>query len=159
MRKKNITLLILAFICLFSFLSCNQSLPKDVTDPETLGSAKENDFASPSNISECITEDGYLVLPISECRVFVLENYKTELEKVDIALLKAAEETITGKMSAYTDNFVFYLEMNNGYLRLCVEAIIDIDPPNVKTGENGEIIDSGCDIDHKHIFFGERITK
>ena len=99
-------------------------------------------------------------MPISKDKVLIRDEYKNQLGNIDIELLKYAEESITDKMSAYTDAPGFSLQFDNfGYLCLHTEWIVDIDPPNIVTGENGEIIDSGCNIDHKHIFFSERITK
>jgi len=114
-------------------------------------------------ISEYVAEENdkqYLVLPISKSKIHIRDEYKPYLNDIDIDLLKKAEETITNKMSLYTDSPGFNLQTDNeGNLCLGTEWIVDIDPPNTVSGENGEIIVSGCNIDHKHIFFSERITK
>ncbi len=159
---KKIPLLLLAFVCLISLFSCGKfQVSEGQTDiPD---STQESDITISDHLSEYLTyENGKqcLVLPISKDKVFIHDEYKNQLGNIDIELLKYAEETITDKMSAYTDVPEFFLQFDNsGYLCLYTEWIADIDPPNIVTDENGEIIDSGCDIDHKHIFFSERITK
>ena len=48
-----------------------------------------------------------------------------------------------------------YLEINSkGKLCLSSETIVDINPPKVQIAD-GEIINSGCNIDHKHVFESE----
>ena len=90
----------------------------------------------------------------------VLDEYKQHLNNIDVELLKTAEETICDKISVYTELPGFSLRFDDsGYLCLHIERIVDIEPPNVITDDNGEIINGGCNIDHKHIFFDERITK
>ena len=50
-----------------------------------------------------------------------------------------------------------FLEINSkGQLCLSFEVIVDINPPKVQISD-GEIIDSGCNIDHKHVFESEVI--
>ena len=160
---KKIALLLLAFVCSLSLFSCGKSQVSDDTKTDISDSTQESDITISDHLSEYLTyENGKqcLVLPISKDKVFIHDEYKNQLGNIDIELLKYAEESITDKMSAYTDAPGFSLQFDNfGYLCLHTEWIVDIDPPNIVTGENGEIIDSGCNIDHKHIFFSERITK
>ena len=133
-------------------------IPSDILD-----STQAGDTIVEDPLSECLlNENGiqYILLPISKIKIQVSSTYKSHLNNLDFDLLKSAEERITEKMSAYTNNSGVYLQADNaGYLYLCLEAIVNINPPNVVTGENGEIIDGGCNIDHRHIFFSERITK
>ena len=73
-----------------------------------------------------------------------------EKQEIDFTLLKAAEEKITSEISKYSDHSSFYLSLDGEHLRLSVEVIVDIAAPL-----NG---DTGCSIDHEHLFFGEQIT-
>lgn len=146
---------ILTVVVMFSLAGCSTHQSDSQETSSTIPETKD--------ISEyLIEEDGgqYLILPISRSKIFVRDEYKQHLDNIDIELLKTAEEIICDKMSAYTETPRFSLLFDNsGYLCLYTEWIVDIDPPNVVTRENGEIIDRGCNIDHKHIFFSERITK
>ncbi len=96
----------------------------------------------------------HLVLPISKSKVYVRDQYKDYLDKIDLNLLKKAEEKITQQTSQYEDTFGFDLQVDSGHLYLCTEVIVDIEPPK---SEGGEIM-GGCNIDHEHKFFREKIT-
>ena len=106
------------------------------------------------SISEyLIAEDGYqyLILPISKSKIIVFDEYIRYLNYIDLDLLETSEKKITEEVSQYPNKPSFLLNINEGYLCLCVEAIVNIDPP-----QNGEV---GCGIDHEHKFFVERISK
>lgn len=146
---------ILTLVVMFSLAGCSTHRSDSPETSSTISGTKD--------ISEyLIEEDGeqYLILPISQSKIFVRDEYKQYLDNIDIELLKTAEKNICDKMSAYTETPGFSLQFDNsGYLCLHTEWIVDIEPPNVVMDDNGEIINSGCNIDHKHIFFYERITK
>lgn len=147
---------VIALCMAFAFVAC------DSRDTSAKGNGTPENLQV-DNLPEYFTEEEgkqYLILPISKSKVRIENQHKNYLENIDIELLKTAEEIITEKMSAYIDNPCFGLQIDSaGYLCLYVEWIVDINPPNVVTSENGQIIDSGCNIDHEHIFFRERITK
>ena len=174
---------ILTLIVMFSLAGCNTNQPdssqetssaiSETKDIQEISSAvpETNDIQETSSaisetkdISEYLIEKNgwqYLILPVSQSEIIVRDDYKQHLNDIDIELLKTAEEKINDKMSAYTESHIFYLMLDNsGYLCLYAECIVDIEPPNVVTDDSGEIIDiGGCNIDHKQIFFHERITK
>ncbi len=53
-----------------------------------------------------------------------------------------------------------YFEYENGKLYVCAEEIRSINPPNVETNEAGDIIiNSGCGIDHDHVFYEEEVIR
>ena len=109
-----------------------------------------------------IEENGnkYLVLPISQIKIGIWHGHENYLSNIDVEMLKTAEKIISDKMSAYTTSPAFALEKDSSdSFYLCAEWIVDIDPPNVVTDENGEVYENGCGIDHEHIFFSELITK
>ena len=136
---------ILTLAVMFSFAGCSTHISETKAISEYL-----------------IEEDGrqYLISPISQSKIFVGDEYKQYLDDIDIELLKTAEQTICDKMSAYTETPRFSLQFDNsGNLCLHTEWIVEIDPPNIVTDDNGEAIEGGCNVDHKHIFFYERITK
>jgi hypothetical protein len=170
---KKVALLVLAFICILSFFACNQSKPNDETNPDTLDESQVYDDTTPdsldsSQVSEATTplpeyleyDDEYqhynIILPISKTRVGVDPDFEDQLDNIDIELLKSAEEILTDKMSTYKDQYYFGLQGDSsGHLCLFAEAIVPLDPPEIITGESGWT----SSIDHKHIFFIERIAK
>ena len=82
-------------------------------------------------------------------------NYSRFLPYLTIEKLQDAEEKLKNKMSEYNSSSYMYLGINsNGQLCLSFETIVDIDPPKVQMVD-GEIINSGCNIDHKHVFESE----
>ena len=82
-------------------------------------------------------------------------NYSRFLPYLTIEKLQDAEEKLKNKMSEYDSSSYMYLGINsNGQLCLSFETIVDIDPPKVQMVD-GEIINSGCNIDHKHVFESE----
>ena len=99
-------------------------------------------------------EDGeyYLILPTSgkKLRILYAEYAPEDLERIDPALLMAAEAKLNYEMGAYDVDYHFYAAAYDGEIWLCVEAIRDIHSPN---GENG------CGIDHEHIMLQEKITQ
>lgn len=101
-----------------------------------------------------VEEDGeyYLILPSSgkKLRILYAEYAPEDLERIDPALLMAAEAKLNYEMGAYDVDYHFYAAAYDGEIWLCVEAIRNIDSPN---GENG------CGIDHEHIMLEEKITK
>ena len=102
-----------------------------------------------------IEENGeyYLILPASgeRIRIHYSQYAQADLERIDIALLMAAEAKLNYQMAPYNVEYHFYSAAYDGEIWLCVEAIVNIDPPN---GEG-----SGCNIDHEHIILSEQITK
>lgn len=106
-------------------------------------------------------EDGksYLVLPVSKEKVEIDDDYASYVKDIDGYLLKTAEEKIGEKISLYPENSDFYLETYDGYLCLCVEVIVQLDPPAPSIDGSDEYVMRGCGIDHDHKFFSERITK
>ena len=157
MKKKIIIpgIMMMTLVVLFSFAGCSAHQPDSQKPSTTIPDTKD--------ISEyLIEEDGeqYLFLPISQSKIFVPDEYKQHLDNIDIELLITADESMCDKRSSYTEIPGISLEFDtSGYLCLYAEWIVDIEPPNIVTADNGEIISSGCNIDHEHIFFDVRITK
>ena len=113
--------------------------------------------------SENVVYEGekyYIILPISKDKIWVHNSCIQYLPLLDDELLEKAEETIYKQAAAYTDSHIgcSVSPDASGYLCLDLELIVDIDPPNVRTDSEGMIIDGGCNIDHKHVFFRERIA-
>ena len=109
-----------------------------------------------NNISEYLTEEGndqYLILPVSKSKVRVSDLHTQYLYDIDLNLLRTSEEKINGIISQYPKNSGFYVQYYDGYLRLCTEVIVEIDPPESTD------ISGGCGIDHEHKYFDEPITK
>ncbi len=74
--------------------------------------------------------------------------------------LEDAKEKIKEQAQKYgediEDGMLHYTEID-GYICLCLEIIVDIDPPTYETDENETA--GGCGIDHEHVFFSEQICK
>ena len=82
-------------------------------------------------------------------------NYSRFLPYLTIEKIQEAEEKLKDKMAEYDSDSYMYLEINSkGQLCLSFEIIVDINPPKVQMVD-GEIINSGCNIDHKHVFESE----
>lgn len=104
-----------------------------------------------------LEEDGekFLQLPVSQKRVYVWKQMWEYLDKVDYALLEAADNALLEEIAPYADDKPGYsLVVYEGELCICVEIIVDINPP-ATTPDNTE----GCGIDHEHLFFRKPITK
>ena len=94
---------------------------------------------------------------ILNCNEVNAGKYSCFLPYLTIEQIQQAEEILKNKMAEYDSGSYMYLEINSkGQLCLSFEAIVDINPPKVQISD-GEIIDSGCNIDHKHVFESEII--
>ena len=100
----------------------------------------------------------YLTLPLSGDRIRVSEHQLAALESVTPQMLENAERVILEQMEAYSDSKggIYFGNDAQGYLCLQAELIVDINPPKTQI-QDGEIVASGCNIDHKHVFFSQRI--
>ena len=127
--------------------SATNDVSENQTDPTSLDNKKMSEYLT--------EEDGwqYLILPISKNKIRVREQYTQYLDDIDLDLLRAAEENISGKLSQHSNNSCFYLQVDEGYLCLYAEVIVKLDSP--ASADNI----GGCGIDHEHLFFCERITK
>ena len=106
--------------------------------------------------ASCVSQDAEgvtLVLPISGRTLKVQDKFDAYVSQVDDALVADADQGLPAGCH-------LYLEVDDeGYLCLCGEEIVFIDPPKVESGAEDEVIDSGCGIDHKHMYYRFRITK
>ena len=94
---------------------------------------------------------------ILNCHASSEGKYSCFLPYLTIEQIQEAEEKLKNKMAEYDSGSYMYLEINSkGQLCLSFEVIVDINPPKVQISD-GEIIDSGCNIDHKHVFESEVI--
>jgi hypothetical protein len=86
--------------------------------------------------------------------IWVSESLKNDLENIDVELLKNADQNMIDAMPFSTEGpGINIIKNQSGNLCLAAGWIVDIDPPEVVTDENGEtIIDKGCNIDHRHEF-------
>ena len=73
-----------------------------------------------------------------------------------ISALSSAKRKIENQTAKYNETNNFYFLETDGYLCLCSEIIVDIDPPKYETDEDGNSY-GGCGIDHDHLFFTENI--
>ena len=109
------------------------------------------------------TDEQYFVnldndLNIIESRASNIGEYSKYLNDGDFkAAFYAAKAKIDEKAASYNETPHYYFIEEEGYLCLCTELIVSIDPPNYETDDDGTVIDGGCGIDHEHIFFCERI--
>ena len=98
------------------------------------------------------TENGkkYLILPISNEKIEILEEYEQYICEIDKELLQNAEENLNVQTQQYSEKSNFYLQIHEGSLCLAIEIIVDLE----STTDS-----SGCGIDHEHLYFKEQITK
>ena len=135
--------------------------PMAVTKIESAGNVSPTQTEEKDPVLEYLVREGnqYLVMPISREEVRVWEEHTQHLSKIDLDLLKAAEEKLAVYLAEDSNNSGFYLQLKDGVLHLCVEVIVDIIPPQTVTMEDGYVLGSGCGIDHDHVFYMERIVK
>lgn len=118
--------------------------------------------SNPQDISEVLVEEEglqYLALPISKKKVQIWGECKQFVANIDVELLIAAEEKIIAQTRNSERPAGFGLQVKDGHMYLNAEVIETIDPPKIKTTEDGYVVENGCDTDHRHVFFTERITK
>ena len=128
---KKIIALLLACLALLFLVGCDEEEPIYVTE---------------------LDGRQYITLPSSGEQIRVADAYVEHLEKLDVEMLKQAEEKLGEQLSAYEGEPSFYLSLDeDGKLCLCAEVIVKIDPPEVSTG--------GAVKDHKHEIFKENITR
>lgn len=83
-------------------------------------------------------------------------EYSRYLPYVTEESVRDAEEALDKSLAEYDRSSGYYISFDSdGYLCLCAEVIVDIEPPS--SDEDGELV-GGCGIDHEHIFFSERIS-
>lgn len=112
-----------------------------------------------SKVAQCLTEENgvyKLKLPQSGATIELNDNEVRFVPYVTDALVEAAENKITEDISEYSNNSDFFLQITDDYLCLVVEVIKSIDPP--ASAEEGDYVDGGCGVDHKHLFFSEHIS-
>lgn len=98
-----------------------------------------------------------ITLPASGKVFEVKTSYEAYLPYVTDELIISAEAKIADVMAQYPGNAGYFLGAYDGYLYLSTEVIRKIDPPDAMVVD-GETITSGCNVDHEHLFFDERIS-
>lgn len=151
-RMKKLIILIAAFGILLSMLvyqAVMLSMPK----------------AEPEKITDIVVEEKgilWLVLPISNQKVNI-DGEQHYLDKIDLSMLRAAEEKLLDRMDDYTleKDAYFWLSRHDGQINLCMELIISLDPPSYPTDPSytgPTVPQEGCGIDHDHLHFSEAIS-
>lgn len=148
MKKRISCILALVFILTLTGCSGHQD-----SGQSTVSTSEET-----NDVSDFITveeDEHFLILPISKSKVSVWDEHTQYLDDIDLDLLKSAEEKLSGEISRYSNNSGFYLQLDEGYLCLAAEVIVQVQTDPSVSADNDE---AGC-IDHEHKFFSERITK
>ena len=84
-------------------------------------------------------------------------EYSRFLPYLTVEKVQAAEEKLKTKLEKYGGGSGMYLQIiNQNQLCLSFEVIVDIAPPKSEIID-GEIVNGGCNIDHKHVFESEVI--
>lgn len=178
--KKLLTAMLIMVIMLSSFLACANNSTEDsstdsvtsdivtdstadsvadVTSNTTNDSSDEEkspeDLPKGESIFDFITyEDGgyFLTLPNTLTKIKITE-YMQYIFRVDVEAIKTAEMKIIEQAPQEFKSSSFHIqEDEDGYLCLCREVIVELEPPV----ENGYIM-GGCGYDHDHLFFNERL--
>ena len=95
-----------------------------------------------------------------ECNASNAGDYSRFLPYFDVEKLKTAEDKLKKEANIYDydSNSGFYLTINEkGQLCLSFESIVKITPETTFGG--GQIVDGGCNIDHRHVFVSEVICE
>ena len=93
---------------------------------------------SKPHVSDLLIEEHgnlFLLLPISNKKVSVYGS-RSDLEKADLDLLRAAEEKIWDKYNSYSEKHepYFIVYAKDGQVTLHAELIVHYDPPRIPTG-------------------------
>lgn len=104
-----------------------------------------------------VDEDCVLTLPKSKQEITLCGEANMCAKNIVYELVEAAENKILEKIAPYEDAPLLYVQYSESYLWLCAEVIETIDPPAVQEQEDGTVITNGCNVDHKHLFFKEKI--
>ena len=113
--------------------------------------ASGNRGTVPEELAEYLTQNGddwFLTLPVSGQRVSIARNDRRLIDKIDLGLLREAEETLLAKIPSNEQGHSFSVAAGSGQWVLYGEVIVPINPPRV--GEDGAT--TGCGIDHDHIY-------
>ena len=148
----------LALLLVVLFAGCANASGSRGTEP---GGAETRDpddsseptVAVPGDLADYVTRNGdhwFLTLPVSGQRISLSQSDRRLLETIDLDLLRAAEETLLGKIPSNEQGHSFSLGEKDGQSILFCEVIVPIDPPRVD--EDG--MTSGCGIDHDHVYLG-----
>lgn len=99
----------------------------------------------------CAENNGwfYLILPLSQERIALDEDEMGQLEKVTPVMLRSAEESLSSQLAGYTETPCFYLTVEDGWLYLGAELIVQLDPSEIPN----EFYP-----DHEHLFFKEKLV-
>ena len=146
---KRIPAMILSFVLLIVALTgCKESQ-----------NSSENEDELPKNSPYLIEENGayILKLPQSGDEIKLQNEQILFVPYITDELVETAETKIKEAVSSYSNSSDFYLQINDGYLCLVAEVIKQLEPPSSQETE-GEFAVGGCGIDHKHLFFSERIS-
>ena len=164
MKRSMVILVIL--LALLSLVACGEDQPSSQmsTPPAEAPTTKltaptivlDETLLEGKTLSDyLVAEDGeyYLILPSSgkKLRILYAEYAPEDLERIDPALLMAAEAKLNYEMGAYDVDYHLYPVAYDGEIWLCAEAIMYLDQPD---GEDG-----GCGTDHEHIMLQEKITQ
>ena len=120
----------------------------ETRDPDD---SSEPTVAVPEELAEYLTQNGdywFLTLPVSGQRVSIARNDRRLIDKIDLGLLREAEETLLAKIPSNEQGHSFSVAAGSGQWVLYGEVIVPINPPRV--GEDGAT--TGCGIDHDHIY-------
>ena len=159
--KKLLTAMLIMVFMLSSFLGCANNSTDGRTTDSTTDSTDSSDEEHPvdlpkeESILDFISyENGeyFLTLPNTLTEIAITE-YIQSIVKVDIEVIKTAENKIIEQAPQEFKSSSFHLqEDEEGYLCLCREVIVELEPPV----ESGYIM-GGCGYDHDHLFFNERL--
>ena len=163
-----LTLCLIVFILYFTFRGDTPPTTTTVTTttaPETSVSVSEIDPEKLFDVGDDFQyigneDDGYsLFLPNApkDVYIFLNEDCIRHLSKIDKDLFLAAGKKIFASATEEYPLMEITIDGEN-YIYLYAEYIEPIDPP-LSTTVNGELVESGCNIDHKHVIFRERITQ
>ena len=103
--------------------------------------------------ANCISGN-QLTLPKSGKTWKLSGEHQPFLPYITDELVAVAESKLEAQIAPYGNSSGFYLQVNDDYLCLCQEVIEYIAVEET----DSEDVPSGCGIDHKHLFFSERIS-
>ncbi len=155
--KQMLTILLTLTLVLAVLSGCAASQPPsesdDISTSLSKHTTKENRISLQSPSKYLSEEDGVytLTLPQSQQALTLSETEVHFVPYITDTLVEEAEKKITEAVAEYKESPQFSLDVWEGYLCLYQEVIVPLTPPEGAT-------DLGCDIDHDHVIFRERIS-
>ena len=138
--------------------SCGKASDREEYDSkktENVGNTEGDTLTESVENTASVVNNGVFVLPISNKTIKLDERYSEFAPYITVELLEAAEKNIEEWLDGRGSSYLYLSTDSEGYLNLEVEIIEFVNMEKVRKGEIDPFY--GGD-DHRHRFYGERIS-